>query len=564
MWQPDHARRSERLHGLPFSEPLAPTAEFIGFLAPSSSDVQNSPTRQEWKPLTSVSGRRQIAMLSLKQPTGRSRDKTEVHWMTGMRRRAAGILNGTARVNWGERVLVKSLDPTASLPALIEPVHVPLVDAEPVLPALIEPVHVPVLPALIEPVHIPLVDAEPVEEKARQPTSSKSSINGHPLIIIHDWEDEGATPDVPDMLVALFNRIWAAALLEKIDPLNNTGKVRASDVVIKKHGRLACKYLGWDKGDGTLPPCGAVHGGWCAMAGSTPQQMMRFRDTDRNETMAPFLWKVEKALTNHDAACHNAIAKLQYFVECLLLKHLPEVWLRQYSVFEDLSSKQPSVGRLYQTGAHNQWVMNRNLVLGVHRDHFNCLRAAESLIIIERGPTGIEFTIHADDAAPFVIRPNQEGTGARMTTLLAELHSIDHAAHVQADVPEGQWQDRWSFSFYVNAASLSSCLKHSATFGTGREAPSESPNFAPCFVGRGLPEHAAHLCALQPGGWLACRYGQGPPWPALSEVLGMPMIPTVQEPIGNTHAKRVSTKQQHVTCAETRSALKRTRSGMVS
>lgn len=76
--------------------------------------------------------------------------------------------------------------------------------------------------------------------------------------------------------------------------MQNTGKARGGklEAMVRTHERLARDMLGWDSHTTTLPPCGAIHGGCTAMAGSAPVQNKRFRDVGGDECQAPYLWKV--------------------------------------------------------------------------------------------------------------------------------------------------------------------------------------------------------------------------------------------------------------------------------
>ena len=178
-------------------------------------------------------------------------------------------------------------------------------------------------------------------------------------------------PESAVLLLEGFQRIWAAADKYGIDAMAHTGKLRGKSVSDMKaqHGAMARRCLEWD---GQAPlPCGGLHGGWSAMPGGSETQSWRFMDGDGCEHQAPYFWKLEAAMSTHDPKLHEFVAALQYAMEYALLQAEPGLWLRSYEAFGDLDADSPGPGRLYETGMYNQWVLNRNLMLSPHKDHFN-------------------------------------------------------------------------------------------------------------------------------------------------------------------------------------------------
>merc|ERR1740130_2333324 len=135
--------------------------------------------------------------------------------------------------------------------------------------------------------------------------------------------------------------------------------------MVRKHEALARTRLGWDGDTASPPPCGAIHGGDTAMAGSAAVQGKRFRDVDGEQRQAPYLWKLHQVL---DAKAP---------------------WLSCFELAGDLDAKAPAHGRLFESGLYNQFVVNRNLVLEEHTDNFNHKDGVETLVVIETGPTGL-------------------------------------------------------------------------------------------------------------------------------------------------------------------------------
>lgn len=179
--------------------------------------------------------------------------------------------------------------------------------------------------------------------------------------------------EAAEALATALNELWQVCVDEGHEPLHNTGKVRGGrhEEMVSKHEALARARLGWDGESGSPPPCGAIHGGYTAMGGRAAVQGKRFRDVDGGERQAPYLWKVHQVLDAKAPWLNGVLAALQYAMEYMLLLDNPEVWLSCFELTGDLDAEAPAHGRLFESGLYNQFVVNRNLVLEEHTDHFN-------------------------------------------------------------------------------------------------------------------------------------------------------------------------------------------------
>ena len=151
-------------------------------------------------------------------------------------------------------------------------------------------------------------------------------------------------------------------------------------------------------------------------------------------------------------------------------------------------------------------------------------------MIIESGPTGLELNIYPEGQPPFSVASRDDANREpRMAMLLAEFSKLLHGVIRRlADAPDGPWDDRWSFGFYISESSFSrhSELATAAATATLTATPlPETPRLARSLEGFGLPERASQLRALQDGGWLAKRYAARAPWPHVAAALGHPLIP---------------------------------------
>ena len=371
--------------------------------------------------------------------------------------------------------------------------------------------------------------------------------------------------DAPDLLANFFEQVWNTGLQGGINPLHDTGKVREADVVEMKnaHVRLACNHFAYHEGCREAPPTGAIHGGWTAKAGAARVQSMRYKASDNTNRQLPYLWKIETAIEEHCPSLHNILAHLQYAMENMLLDKSPALWLRAFEAFGDLDLEEPHPGRLYKYGCYNQWVLNRNLLLGWHQDHFNEEEGTETLIVVERGPTGIQLVLISPmDGSRIVVASGDTTIGSRLAAVVGELHSIQHTAELaKGGGPSGPWGDRWSFGFYLAKQTL---VRHvDCARAAGLATPSASgagavePELAESLRGFGLPERAAHLRALQRGGWLAARYEAGPPWPLLSNALGKSIIPCEHKHPMKGFRKRFTGNVWPVKLHDTRASSKR-------
>lgn len=179
--------------------------------------------------------------------------------------------------------------------------------------------------------------------------------------------------EAPRGLATALHELWQVCIDDGHEPLHNTGKVRGGqyEEMVRKHEALARTRLGWDGDTASPPPCGAIHGGYTAMAGRALVQGKRFRDADGTQRQAPYLWKLHQVLDAKAPWLNGVLAALQYAMEYMLLLDNPEAWLRCFELAGDLDAKAPAHGRLFQSGLYNQFVVNRNLVLEEHIDNFN-------------------------------------------------------------------------------------------------------------------------------------------------------------------------------------------------
>lgn len=241
------------------------------------------------------------------------------------------------------------------------------------------------------------------------------------------------------------------------------------------------------------------------MAGGSDVQSWRLVDAEGVARQAPFLWRVENALDTEHPELHNFLGALQFTMECALLQHSPATWLRCQVLHKDLDASHPRPYRLYHTGLFNQWVLNRNLVLGAHADRFNHRGGIEVVLIVEDGPTEIELQINTGVNERLAVSSRRsEGSGPWVALVLAELHSIVHRVTQVEDI-RADWGDRWSISFYMSAGVLG--RSRSLSIDTAISPPMNQ--LATIFKDRGLPAMAHGFAALQEGGWLASRYEEG-------------------------------------------------------
>ena len=174
-------------------------------------------------------------------------------------------------------------------------------------------------------------------------------------------------PEAPVLIAGALHRLWAAALEEGINPLNNLGN-RAAKEVKSQHTPSAIKHLGYT-GTGMFP-CGAVHGGYSIMAGIGHDQKWTFKYKGK-EYMAPFEWKLHRAIRHHDPYLHTVLLRLMFSMEHLVLRSSPKLWLKCHGLWGDLQREEPKFGRLFGWGFNNQFVVNRNLLLTWHDDYRN-------------------------------------------------------------------------------------------------------------------------------------------------------------------------------------------------
>lgn len=150
--------------------------------------------------------------------------------------------------------------------------------------------------------------------------------------------------------------------------------------------------------------------------------------------------------------------------------------------------------------------------------------------MLEAGPTGIELTIRPPNRPPIVVATHADADWApRLATVVAELSKIRHGVGKRSyDELGGWWADRWSWGFYLSAASFNRHAELAVATGatTCALGPEPQPRLASCFATYGLPARAASHRALQEGGWLARRYASGPPWPHVAASLGHATLPS--------------------------------------
>ena len=325
-------------------------------------------------------------------------------------------------------------------------------------------------------------------------------------------------------LVAGFRRVWEVGAHADLDPLTHTGNVRSILGAREQHEHLARTHLGGREGEGgagtVIYPCGAIHGGWCSMPGVSCQQNWAFPDVDGCDRMAPFLWRIEGAMGSNQPDLHSFIGVLQYALEYAVFEQSPARWLQCYAAFGDLDAPEPHPYRLHRTGMFNQWVLNRNLLLGTHKDKHNDPSGIEVLLIVEDGPTGIELQIDIGGGESIAVSSRRDRGGHWLAVVVAELHSVDHRVCQRSRAPRGAWGDRWSFTFYLSRTCLCASQRAGAALARGTTRTSadvttsgntDDLKLASVFRGHGLPEEASRYAALREGGWVAKRYRVGHP-----------------------------------------------------
>ena len=180
---------------------------------------------------------------------------------------------------------------------------------------------------------------------------------------------ESVFPDAeaPALIAGALERLWAAALTGGVCPQRNVGGRAPADVV-REHRGIARRHLGYE--DGGVFPCGAVHGGYSLMGGAHGfEQQWRF-NFNGQQLMAPYGWKIHRAIREHDPQLDVVLSRLAYAMEHLLLRAAPHLWLQCQDLWGDLDSTKPTFGRLYDS-FNNQFVVNKNLLLGWHNDDAN-------------------------------------------------------------------------------------------------------------------------------------------------------------------------------------------------
>ena len=175
-------------------------------------------------------------------------------------------------------------------------------------------------------------------------------------------------PQAPQLIAGGLSRLFDAAIAYGIDPLRNLGASRSVNFVKEMHSRIARDHLGYD---GICEfPCGAIHGGYASLPGvHGEEQQYRFKK-DGKVHMAPYEWRIHKAIKELDPHLDIVMSRLQYAMEYLVLLNDPCTWLRVQELWGDLLEESPRYGRLYG-GAYNQFVVNKNLLLDAHYDYTN-------------------------------------------------------------------------------------------------------------------------------------------------------------------------------------------------